>query len=328
MNRSKGILIISLDFELYWGLLGIIPLENYRNNILGARSVIPKVLNLFKKYGIHATWAAIGFLFCQSRQELLEALPQVRPEYVNKDLRPYNHISEIGENEQKDPIHYAPSLINLIINEKDQEIASHTLSHFYSLEDGQNINAFRDDLQTAINVARNYNLTLESFVFPGNQINKAYLPIIKELGIKAYRGNEPVWFYQMKREKDETMLRRGLRLLDTYLNISGHHAYDRAIIKRQFPFNLASSRFLRPYSKKLARFEPVRLARILSDLTYAAKNGLIYHLWWHPHNFGINQEENLAFLENILEHFMKMKGLYGMESLTMNKLSSILLYES
>lgn len=325
MNRSNGILIISLDFELYWGLLGKIPLENYRDNILGARSIIPRLLNLFKKYQIHATWAIIGFLFFESRQELLKALPKKGPDYLNRSFCPYNHISVIGENEQKDPIHYAPSIINMITLESNQEIASHTLSHYYSLENGQNINSFKDDLEVAVRVAAKYDLILDSFVFPGNQINKDYIPILKEIGIKAYRGNEASWFYQMRANEEETMLRKGLRLLDTYLNFSGHNAYDKAIIKQQFPFNLPSSRFLRPYSKKLARFEPLRLARIVSDLTYAARNGLVYHLWWHPHNFGINQEENLTFLQSILEHFIKMKKLYGMESLTMNELSSIIL---
>jgi peptidoglycan/xylan/chitin deacetylase (PgdA/CDA1 family) len=328
MNNSNGILIISLDFELYWGLLGIIPLEKYEHNILGGRSIIPRLLNLFKKYQIHPTWAIIGFLFFDSRQELLEALPGKRPDYFNRRLCPYNHIAEIGENEQKDPIHYAPSLINMIIHKNNMEIASHTFSHYYPLESGQNIDSFKKDLEAALKVASNYGLTLQSLVFPGNQINKDYLTILKELGIKAYRGNESSWFYQMRCNKDETMLRRGLRLLDAYVNISGHNAYDQNIIRQQFPFNLASSRFLRPYSKKLARFEPLRLARILADLTYAAQNGLVYHLWWHPHNFGINQEENLKFLESILEHFIKMKNFYGMQSLTMNELSSILLYES
>ncbi len=325
MNSSNGILLITLDFELYWGLFGIIPLEDYRDNILGARSVIPRLLSLFKKYQIHSTWAVLGFLFFESRQELLEALPKKRPNYLNGRLCTYNHISEIGENEEKDPIHYAPSVINMITSENNQEIASHTLSHYYCLENGQNINSFKEDLEVAIKVASNYGLTINSLVFPGNQINTDYLPIIKEMGIKAYRGNEASWFYQMRSNENETMLRRGLRLIDAYLNISGHNAYDKAIIKQQFPFNIPSSRFLRPYSKKLARFEPLRLARIVSDLTHAAKNGLVYHLWWHPHNYGINQEENLTFLQTILEHFIKMKKLYGMESLTMNELSSILL---
>ena len=48
--------------------------------------------------------------------------------------------------------------------------------------------------------------------------------------------------------------------------------------------------------------EPLRMRRILSDLTHAAKKGLVYHLWWHPHNFGDHMDENLVFLKKILDH--------------------------
>lgn len=328
MNNSNGILIISLDFELYWGLLGKIPLENYRENILGGRAVIPGLLELFKKYQIHSTWAILGFLFCASRHELMQALPKNRPHYANRSLCPYDHIARIGENEQQDPCHYAPSLIKLIISESGQEIASHTFSHYYCLEKGQNLEAFRDDLEASMRLAGKEGLKIESLIFPKNQVNKDYLPILKEKGIKAYRGNESSWIYQGRSDEDETLFRRGLRLFDAYFNISGHNAYDPNVIKQHFPFNIPSSRFLRPYSPQLARFEPRRLARILGDLTYAARNGLVYHLWWHPHNFGIYQEENLRFLQKILDHFNKLKQSYGMESLNLGDLSARLLSES
>jgi peptidoglycan/xylan/chitin deacetylase (PgdA/CDA1 family) len=327
MNNSNGMLIITLDFELYWGLLGKIPLENYRENILGARAVIPDLLELFKKYQIHSTWAVVGFLFCESRHELMQVLPQNRPHYVNRSICSYDHIDSIGDNEHKDPYHYALSLIRQIISERDQEIASHTLSHYYCLEKGQNSEAFSDDLEAAIRLAGKEGLKLESLVFPKNQVNKDYLPILKEKGIKAYRGNESSWIYQGRSDEDETLLRRGLRLLDAYVNISGHNAYDKNVIKQQFPFNIPASRFLRPYSPKLARFEGRRLARILGDLTYAARNGLVYHLWWHPHNFGIYQQENLRFLQKILDHFITLKHAYGMESLNLRDLSSRLASE-
>jgi len=327
MNNSNGILIITLDFELYWGLLGKIPLENYRENILGARAVIPGLLELFRKYQIHSTWAIVGFLFCESRHELMQVLPKNRPHYVNRSLCSYDHIASIGDNEQEDLYHYALSLIKQIISERDQEIASHTLSHYYCLEKGQNSEAFRDDLEAAIRLAGKEGIKLESLVFPKNQVNKDYIPILKEKGIKAYRGNESSWIYQGRSDEDETLLRRGLRLLDAYVNISGHNAYDKSVIKQQFPFNIPASRFLRPYSPKLARFEGRRLARILGDLTYAARNGLVYHLWWHPHNFGIYQQENLRFLQKILNHFITLKQAYGMESLNLSDLSSRLASE-
>lgn len=327
MNNSNGILIITLDFELYWGLLGKIPLENYRQNILGARAVIPGLLELFNKYQIRSTWAIVGLLFSESRHKLMQALPKNRPNYVNRSLCPYDYIAKIGENEQQDPYHFALSLIKLIISESGQEIGSHTFSHYYCLEKGQNLEAFRDDLEAAMRLAGKEGIKLESLVFPKNQVNEDYLPILKEKGIKAYRGNESSWIYQERSDEDETLLRRGLRLLDTYFNISGHNAYDKSIIKQHFPFNIPSSRFLRPYSPKLARFEQRRLARILGDLTYAARNGLVYHLWWHPHNFGIYQKENLRFLQKILDHFIKLKHAYGMESLNLSDLSSCLLSE-
>ena len=47
--------------------------------------------------------------------------------------------------------------------------------------------------------------------------------------------------------------------------------------------------------------------RILADMTYAAEHGLVYHLWWHPHNFGAYLEQNLASLRKILDCFRIMR---------------------
>ena len=47
----------------------------------------------------------------------------------------------------------------------------------------------------------------------------------------------------------------------------------------------------------------------------------MYHLWWHPHNFGINQLENFAFLEEILVHYRYLNEKYGFTSCTMSELA-------
>ena len=60
-----GTLIISLDFELFWGMLDVCPLEKYQDHVLGGRKAIPGLLALFQKYGIHATWATVGYLFAE-----------------------------------------------------------------------------------------------------------------------------------------------------------------------------------------------------------------------------------------------------------------------
>jgi hypothetical protein len=93
-------------------------------------------------------------------------------------------------------------------------------------------------------------------------------------------------------------------------------------MKSGFPYNIPASRFLRPYSPRLAPLNGLKLKRITSDMTYAARNAKTYHIWWHPHNFGIHQEENIAFLEKILQHYEILNKKYGFASCTMTELAN------
>jgi hypothetical protein len=63
--------------------------------------------------------------------------------------------------------------------------------------------------------------------------------------------------------------------------------------------------------------EGLRLHRITSALRHAATERRLFHLWWHPHNFGLDTDRNLAFLRRILEAYRDCHHRYGMESLTM-----------
>jgi hypothetical protein len=81
--------------------------------------------------------------------------------------------------------------------------------------------------------------------------------------------------------------------------------------------DVRSSRFLRPASRRLRPLEPLRLRRITGGLSRAAKSGTIYHLWWHPHNFGADPGYSLKFLERVLQHFHRLSQTCGMRSSTM-----------
>lgn len=109
--------------------------------------------------------------------------------------------------------------------------------------------------------------------------------------------------------------------MDSFINLSGHHTFSANDIQQQEqPFNIPASRFLRPYHPLFKLLEPLRLKRINDSLDYAAKNKQIYHLWWHPHNFGTYTKKNLDSLEKILKHFVYLKEHYGMKSLNMGEL--------
>ena len=328
MTEKKGVLIISLDFELYWGVRDRLALEAYKENLLGARTVIPRLLELFAEYEISTTWATVGFLFFETRDELVQALPANRPRYRNTNLSPYQDIDRIGACEAEDPFHYAASLVKTIARYPRQEIASHTFSHYYCFDEGQNLECFKADLRAAEAAADKYGLTLKSLIFPRNQVNADYLPACREAGITAYRGNPAHWMYTETSEANQLLIRRGLRIADAYINISSHNCYSLDQITGAPPLNIPASRFLRPYSSKLAAAEQVRLQRIMSDMTWAAEQGLVYHLWWHPHNFGVNQDRNLDGLTRLLVHFAHLREAYGMESLNMGELAQRIMADS
>ena len=340
---KRGILIISLDFELYWGNIDKKPLNEFKEMALGARLAVLSILEVFKKHNIHATWAAVGLLFFGVYRDIIEGLPTKKPQYLNAKLSPYNYLlNNLGENEDEDPYHYALSLIKKIDTYANQEIASHTFSHYYCLEKGQKEDDFKDDLVAAIKVAQKANITLKSLVFPRNQINKGYLFICEQMGFTSYRGNARAWTRSCVRSwstwltsrsnspkslKDSrwSIVFEAIRVLDDYINIFEHNTYPTEEVINSFPFDISSSRHLRPNSKKLKFLNWLKLHKIKADLNYAAKHKQVYHLWWHPYDFGHNLNENMLFLNKIIEHFLYLQEKYGMESLNMGELADSLI---
>lgn len=323
---TNGKFVISLDFELMWGVRDKKDKTNYGDNILGVHKVIPKLLETFRKFDIKATFSTVGLLFFETKQELLKSIPSIKPQYKDLNLSAYNgHFDIVGDNDKVDMYHFAPSLIKEIQKYPEQEIGTHTFSHYYCLEAGQTIEDFKSDVKAAINIANKFNIKLTSLIFPRNQFNEDYLKICLELGIFCYRGNESSWLYKAKNGENENILRRAFRLIDAYVNISGHNCYSDLFLKNKIPIDIPSSRFLRPYSKKLRFLDLLRLNRIKSGMTYAAKNNLTYHLWWHPHNFGINQKENFIFLEKILTHYYYLNQKYNFQSINMSQLAANIL---
>ncbi len=321
----KGIFLISLDFELYWGVFHRKNAVAYEENLWGARQVIPKILELFVKYGIHATWAVVGFLFFEGLADLLQALPDLKPAYRNGRFSSYEHLKRLGAEAQKLPLHFAPFLIQAILKTPHQEIASHTFSHYYCWEPGQNAATFRADLEASLKTAKRWGLTLKSIVFPKNMVNPEYLPICAQYGLTAYRGTIQHWLSGKSSNSLSNKIRKGLRLLNHYVNLTGFGTYPLPGAGCPYPVNLAGSSFLRPYNHYLQGFENLRLKRLTDCLDAAATRGQVYHLWWHPHNFGRNQQENLAFLEAILQYYAKLEKSGKMLSLTMAEAAALAL---
>ncbi|MDR2153305.1 MAG: polysaccharide deacetylase family protein, partial [Helicobacteraceae bacterium] len=282
----NGYFIISLDFELMWGVRENRSIDSYGDAILGVHEAMPKTLDIFDRFNINSTIAAVGFLFLKNKDEILAHIPAILPRYNNANVSPYGAYIDNLQNMPEDRYHFAPKIIEEIKTRNNHEIATHTLSHYNALAKGQTIESFRADLSEAIAIANEKGVNIRSIVFPRNQCNADYLPVCKELGIICYRG------------RDIYANNKKLRDIDRYFPLLNDRPYLVSDIFGDEILNIRGSEHYRPNITSLNPFNKlsanVRLKRVKRSMLQAAKNGLIYHIWFHPHEFGRFSAEKLA----------------------------------
>ncbi len=317
---NSPVFIISLDFELMWGVFDKRSIKNYGENIEGVHDIIPKILDLFKEYGIHCTWAAVGALYYETIEEIKADLPCVLPTYKNDIFSAYSHLKKV--NAKNFRVYYSGlQLIKLIKSTEGQEIGTHTFSHYYCLEEGQNEVQFREDIQKAVKRSDDYGIKVKSIIFPRNQYNIEYLRICKQEGLTAFRGNESNFIQHPRTQEKLNMFIRILRLADTYLNLTGSNVYNK-FTKVGGLLNIPASFFFRPVNHTLRWLEKIKIRRYKRAMFAAAKSNSAFHIWWHPHNFGKNPNENLSQLKELLVYYKVLNKRYGMRSLNMGEITN------
>lgn len=315
---NKGIFIISLDFELMWGNIESWTVDGYgKTHVANVRKVILRMLELLQQWHVKATFDIVG-LIMQKHGDV--EIPSVVPSYTKKLLSPYENIIN-NINKKDEHLYFAPDIIDTLKSSPYVEIGTQTYCHYYCQEEGQTIEQFDADLEMACKVARQHGITLKSIVFPRNQVSEEYLEICRKYGLTSYRGNAKR-YYDTPHSFLGRYKNRLLRILDSYVNIGGYTSYHINSSNSEM-LNISASRFLRPYSHKLFFLEKLKLNRIKKEMMHAAQHNEIYHLWWHPHNFGRNIKQNFEMLEKILAYFNKLHKEYGMESMTMTDIYSV-----
>lgn len=281
---------------------------------MATREMIPRLITLLEEHKVGATWATVGALFCESKDELLSLLPS--PKFRNPAFGIRSYLHEVGQDERDDPLHFAPTLVNSIRDTDYQELGSHTFAHLYCLEDGIDGLDIQADLKAAQAIAQKSGVELRSLVFPRNQFNEIALKSAHEQGFRIFRGNPSSWAWRTGNTADMGQLvKRGLRLVDSYIPIGRPSVPSLT----SGLYNVPATYFLRPSFESPSR--DFMLRRICRALDSAAQSGGIFHLWWHPHNFGGQPELGMEFLTEVLVHFSRLRHEYGMESKTMFQMS-------
>jgi peptidoglycan/xylan/chitin deacetylase (PgdA/CDA1 family) len=316
-----GKFIISLDFELFWGIFDKYSIESKTNYFDNTLSAIPQMLSLFEKNEIHVTWATVGAVMADNLEELLKYYPSVLPKFTNKKLSATEFIN-LNKAKIIDPTFekyfFAPYLVKLIKNTNFQEIGTHTYLHTYTLEEGQTIESFENDLIAAKKIAKNkFDIDIKSIVFPRNQYNDSFIETCINNGVINMRTNPSSWYMKPINSNQERLYHKILRTLDAYIPLQNTTFQSPISIStvKVFP----SSRFLRPVFQEDYLYK-LQIKRVLKEMSFAAKNKSNYHLWWHPHNFGNNKELSLEMLKKIINHFLYLKQEYNFISANMGEL--------
>lgn len=317
VRRDRGALVLSLDFELHWGIRDHTPLARSAARMARTREVIPRLLDLFREYEVACTWATVGLLFAERADEVHASLPTVRPGYAEPELDPYPELATLAD-ESSDPHRLAGSLVEAIRATPRQELGTHTFSHYYALAAGQDADAFSADMRAARDIAARRGIQVESLVMPRNQVNPRYDDVLREVGILAIRTNPEHWATRA-REK-ENLPQRAVRYLDSLLPVSGDLTQPWPRLGSDAPIEVPASAFFRPFGPGLRK--DLHERRVFEIMNTAAERGRIAHLWWHPHNLGAEDTDaELARVRRMLAHYAALRSRHGMQSLTMGEVA-------
>lgn len=314
MNNKRGVFVISLDFELFWGVADIADYSLWKEKIDKVYEIVPKTLALFEKYGIHATWATVAGIMTDGPSELYRYFPEKIPEQTRGIIDKF-HFNE-DNNRIPDFMLFGRRLVDLINSSDGQEIGTHTFTHYYCDKEDSNPKDFSYELVTASQIMKNKGYgECRSVVFPRNQVSSRFVSAMPD-NIKIYRGTIPGYIDVLKKKKKKAGTI--IWYLDHYLPLQ-NSTYNLDDIGEGIKYNVKLSRLFKAYKGKYAFAEKVKVWRYKREMHFAAKKGRVYHICWHPHNFSTDTDKNFEQLEELLKAYHKMKEKYGMVSANMNE---------
>lgn len=252
-----GTVVVSLDFELGWGHREIRP--EYVDELRGEKDAINdrvrRLIDRFEAYEIPATWAVVGKLLT----------PGSDPLFHNRQL-----------------------FEALLDSTTDHEIGLH--SHAHQPFDELTLEEAREDVETGVEVLREWGCTPGSFVFPRNRV--AHTEALQDHGFTRYRE-----------AAGSSRLRR--------LSSGWFPEIVDLPLRGTTPIGLPETLFL------AARRPDWYLIRSVDrSLERAAATDGMVHFWLHPHNV-VTEPSLLRTLETVFSKIdaSRSRGMIEVETM-------------
>ncbi|MCX7847974.1 MAG: polysaccharide deacetylase family protein [bacterium] len=308
----KGIFVISIDVEFGWGLVDVWDKVGEYESIRKEREAIRRVLEIFKGHGIRATWAIVGHLF----REVIEmregrVVPEIpRPIMVGEKNDWFAAVGEGGEE-----LWCARDVVRMIREaEPQQEIGSHSFGHLRYEEGVAHEEAIRADIELARKVHEGEGVSFRVFVFPYNHVG--FRRLLAEAGVRAYRGQTRRWYDGVK----PYLLWRGLNLLT---QLMGSTPPVVTPVRDEYGMVNVPDSMLLYHRRGLRRLITPRrqVEMAVRGMEAAAREGKIFHLWFHPSNIEYRMEEQCRTLDEILCHARRMIDDGVLENMTIGEVA-------
>jgi len=281
----------SIDLELAWGVWDRPRPEDLDRARELERPIVQRLLTLFDRYEIAATWAVVGAMFDDD--------PPAPP------MGPTDAWS-------------APELVDAIADARvDHEIGTHSYAHVYF--DAISAAEAAEDLERAASAHRKRDLAApRSMVFPRNKVG--HLDVLRRSGIEVFRSVDAGLLALCSARAPR--LRPVVNLADKMTPVPAPTVLP---IAHAEGFVEVPSSLLLIGRNGLRRAVRPRVmdAKMAATLELAARRNRIFHLWFHPSNFYFDTETQFGIFERALRRVARMRDAGRLDVGTMGELASL-----
>ena len=317
-SLERGAMVVSLDFELIWGTIDLFGAGRFRHAVEVERAmVVDRLLDLFVRHDIAATWCIVGHLFLE-RCEAVAGVAHpdiVRPrhDWVDGDWLAHDPCGS----EASHPLHYGRSLVRRIqACPVRQEIGSHSFSHVVFGDTGCSRAAADSDLAACRRHAEELDVTLRSFAFPRNRVG--HLDVVAEHGFTSYRAPEPAWYDRPRVPEAARRAGHLLKVLSAWRPPVTTPSRTAGGLCR-LP---ASMMYFPMHGRRRWIPASLRVRRALRGLADAAAQRKVFHMWFHPTNMADEADAMFAGLDRILSAAADLRRRGELDVLTMEELAA------
>jgi len=310
MRPNQGTFIISIDFEYAIGYADVNLSSAQKDLVRQEADVARKILDLFQKYDIPATWAIVGHLLEDDCSVEEGRVHSNFPAEIYTDQRLDWFAHHPAASDSTDPLWFDSAGVIELVRQSPvgHEIASHSYAHI--LYGSPNIKpaAIATDLAEVAKIHAKHNLPLTSFIFPRNR--EGYHSSLKGIGIKCFRGESKFWYHRIPGP-----FGRLAHLFDYLIPRS------RTVVPSWHEsglLNIPDSLLLLGRNGLRKLITPGMMKRkIRAGVRQAVRRGEIFHFWFHPSNFSYDTDTQLQILEDTLKEVNNWREEGHLRVLTM-----------